>query len=115
MTREEIIAWANEEALVWQQQASEEADASRAVGVRYATKQQLCFRAIVEEIEQLTDLLRSAHVIALRKGADTAWERFAASIQKAGIGSVTARVYRVLPSDADLKADTADMPDRGDR
>lgn len=48
---------------------------------------------------QLTELLRSAHAIAERRGADTAWQRFATSIQALGIGSVTARTYRVLPSD----------------
>jgi len=45
---------------------------------------------------ELEDLLRSAHCIALRKGEGTAWERFATSIQNAGVGSVTARTYRVL-------------------
>jgi len=44
----------------------------------------------------LEDLLRSAHCIALRKGEGTAWERFAMSIQNAGVGSVTARTYRLL-------------------
>ena len=43
---------------------------------------------------ELEYLLRSAHAIAARKGEDTAWETFAKSIQKAGIGSVTARVYK---------------------
>lgn len=47
----------------------------------------------------LEELLRSAHCIALRNGEGTAWERFAESIQKAGVGSVTARTYRVLPTD----------------
>lgn len=46
---------------------------------------------------ELEDLLRSAHAIALRKGEDTAWNRFAASIKEKGIGSITARVYKVLP------------------
>lgn len=49
---------------------------------------------------ELTELLRSAHCIAERKGEDVAWERFATSVLNAGIGSVTARTYRVLPSDA---------------
>ena len=48
---------------------------------------------------ELEDLLRSAHCIALRKGQGTAWERFAASISKLGIGSITARTYRILPDD----------------
>lgn len=39
------------------------------------------------------DLLRSAHAIALRKGADTDWERFARRIASFGIGSVTAKVF----------------------
>ena len=42
---------------------------------------------------ELEDLLRSAHAIAARNGANTSWSRFAASIQKFGIGSVTARHY----------------------
>lgn len=57
--------------------------------------------------EQMEDLLRSAHAIAARKGAGVAWERFAASIAKLGIGSVTARTYRVLESDQ------ADPPKEG--
>lgn len=48
---------------------------------------------------ELEELLRSARTIAQRKGADTAWERFDASIASAGVGSVTARVYKILPSD----------------
>jgi hypothetical protein len=51
-----------------------------------------------EREQELTDLLRSAHCIADRNGEDVDWERFAKSILKAGIGSVTARTYRVLPS-----------------
>lgn len=50
------------------------------------------------EIE-LEDLLRSAHCIALRKGEGTAWERLAESIRSAGVGSVTARTYKVLEGD----------------
>jgi hypothetical protein len=50
------------------------------------------------EIE-LEELLQSARAIAQRRGADTAWERFDESVAKAGVGSVTARVYRILPSD----------------
>lgn len=47
----------------------------------------------------LEDLLTSARVIAQRKGANTAWERFDARLKTAGIGSVTAKVFKVLPSD----------------
>lgn len=52
-----------------------------------------------ERTRLLEDLLRSAHCIALRQGADTAWDTFAASIKAAGIGTVTARVYKVPGSD----------------
>lgn len=48
---------------------------------------------------ELEDLLTSARAIAQRQGADTAWERFDARLQQAGIGSVTAKVFKVLPSD----------------
>jgi hypothetical protein len=47
----------------------------------------------------LEELLRSACAIADRKGADTAWDRFVASIHAVGLNGVTARTYRILPSD----------------
>jgi hypothetical protein len=50
---------------------------------------------------ELEDLLTSARCIAQRKGADTAWDRFDARLRAAGIGSVTAKVFKILPSDAD--------------
>lgn len=52
-----------------------------------------------ERAAAATALLRSARAIAQRQGAGTAWERFDASIGALGIGSVTARTYRVLPSE----------------
>lgn len=48
---------------------------------------------------ELEDLLRSACAIAERKGADTAWERFSARLAEAGISPVTAKVFKILPSD----------------
>jgi len=48
---------------------------------------------------ELTDLLTSARCIAQRKGESTAWERFDERLAKADIGSVTANVFKVLPSD----------------
>lgn len=48
-----------------------------------------------ERTKALEELLCSAHCIALRHGADTAWDTFAASIRALGIGAVTARVYKV--------------------
>ncbi len=48
---------------------------------------------------ELEDLLSSARAIAQRKGVDTAWERFDNRLKAAGIGWVTAKTFRVLPSD----------------
>jgi hypothetical protein len=50
-------------------------------------------------MEEMQELLRSAHAIADRKGENTHWKRFSESITKVGIGPVTARTYRILPSD----------------
>lgn len=47
----------------------------------------------------LEELLRSACAIAERQGAGTAWDRFAASVHAVGLNGITARTYRVLPSD----------------
>lgn len=48
---------------------------------------------------ELEDLLTSARAICQRRGEETAWERFDDRLAKAGIGCVTARVFRVLESD----------------
>ncbi len=61
--------------------------------------------------QRLEALLTSAAAIAGRRGADTAWERFAASVRAEGIGQITPRTYRVLPSDGDaLPATSSDDP-----
>ena len=57
------------------------------------------FNAKIQREAELEDLLRSACAIAERKGEGTAWERFLASAAELGINGVTARTYRVLPSD----------------
>lgn len=49
--------------------------------------------------QAMEELLRSACAIAERKGAETAWERFVNSIRELGLNGVTARTYRILPSD----------------
>ena len=68
--------------------------------------QQNFYEAVAEglraEIVELKDLLTSARCICQRQGADTAWERFDARLAAAGIGNVTAKVFKVLPSDAEL-------------
>lgn len=51
---------------------------------------------------ELEDLLVSARAIAEREGLDTAWERFSNRLKAAGIGSITAKTFRVLPSDQAL-------------
>ena len=71
---------------------------SQIVTAMYLELSQIATAKTSRELE-LEDLLRSAHAIAERKGADTAWERFAARCKEQGIGSVTARVYKVAPSD----------------
>jgi len=47
-------------------------------------------------IAELEDLLVSAHAIARRHGTDTAWDRFSIRLQNYGIGSVTAKTFRIL-------------------
>jgi hypothetical protein len=49
--------------------------------------------------DELEELVRSACAIAERKGASTAWDRFTASARALGLNGVTARTYRILPSD----------------
>lgn len=54
----------------------------------------------------LEELVRSACAIAERQGAGTAWNRFIASAKSFGLNGVTARTYRILPSDADTSQPT---------
>jgi len=49
--------------------------------------------------QEARELLRSACAIAERKGEGTHWGRFIESIRKLGLNGITARTYRVLPSD----------------
>ena len=64
----------------------------------YLELSQIATAKTARELE-LEDLLISARAIAERKGEDVAWERFSERLQKVGIGSVTPRTFRVLPSD----------------
>jgi hypothetical protein len=54
-----------------------------------------------KRIAQLEDLLVSARVIVLRHGDNTAWDRFDARLQEAGIGCVTARTFKILPGEVE--------------
>lgn len=56
-----------------------------------------------ERYQEIRELLTAARAICARRGKDTAWERFDASIAKLGIGAVTARVYKVLPDDPQVE------------
>ena len=53
-----------------------------------------------KRVDELSDLLTSARAIAERKGEGTHWERFSERLGAAGIGSITPRTFRVLPSDS---------------
>jgi len=66
---------------------------------------QAAIQHALDVIDELVDLLRSARCIAERKGADTAWKRFSDRIGSLGIGSVTAKVFKVLPSDLEAGSD----------
>jgi hypothetical protein len=54
-----------------------------------------------DRVKELEDLLTSAHAIVKRQGEGTAWGRFSERLSKAGIGSITPRVFKVLPSDCE--------------
>lgn len=53
---------------------------------------------------ELEDLLISARAIAEREGAETAWARFSKRLADAGIGSVTPKTFKILPSDVEEDA-----------
>ena len=50
-------------------------------------------------INELEDILTSAHAIARRRGDDVNWDRFASRISAVGIGCVTAKTFRMLNGD----------------
>ncbi len=54
---------------------------------------------VVKQVDEMVELLRSANAIASRGGEDTDWKRFSSSISKLGIGSITARTYRIIKDD----------------
>lgn len=47
----------------------------------------------------LEDLLTSVRNIARREGVDTAWWRLDAAVARHGIGDITAKTFKTLPSD----------------
>lgn len=55
--------------------------------------------SLQQRMEELEELLISARCIAKRQGEQTHWERFDNAIAKAGIGNITAKVFKILPSD----------------
>lgn len=74
-------------------------------GLRAALEQA---QAAAKRQDELVDLLVSARAIAERQGEDTAWDRFSQRIASFGIGCVTAKVFKVLPSD--LEQDDQPIP-----
>jgi hypothetical protein len=68
-------------------------------GRREDKREILGLRDAADRIVELEELVCSACAIADRKGAGTAWDRFLASAAKLHLNGVTARTYRVLPSD----------------
>jgi len=65
-----------------------------------------------KRVEQLEDLLSSAYNIANRDGKDTHWFRFAAQLHVHGISPVTAKTFKILPSDEGYQPDrTAEQDD----
>ena len=60
----------------------------------YLELSQVATAKTARELE-LEDLLTSARAIAQRGGEATAWDRFDAAVAKAGVGSVTAKVFKV--------------------
>ncbi len=61
-----------------------------------------------KRVAVLEDLLSSAYTIANRKGIDTHWFRFAAQLHINGISQVTAKTFKILPSDPEY---TTTQPD----
>lgn len=58
-----------------------------------------------KRVEQLEDLLSSAYNIANRNGEDTHWLRFAAQLHVHGISPITAKTFKILPSDENYQPD----------
>lgn len=78
----------------------EESSATRRATLRECADALRMIIAIPDERDkELEELLRSACAIADRNGESTAWERFGNAIRKVGLSGITARTYRVLPSD----------------
>lgn len=53
-----------------------------------------------QRMGELGEIATSAHAIAKRNGEGTAWERFSARCAALGVGSITPKTFRVLPTDA---------------
>lgn len=68
----------------------------------YLELSQIATAKTARELE-LEDLLSSARAIAKREGAETAWARFDERLAGAGISAITAKVFKVLPSDSEAE------------
>lgn len=54
---------------------------------------------LIARVVELEDLLSSAYNIANRNGKDTHWLRFSGKLHAHGISPVTAKTFKILPSD----------------
>lgn len=96
---------AEDECARWQEkhdEAKAELGIAEAKFARFDKDREIQLARRVELERQLGEahaLLRSACAIAERAGSNTAWERFIQSVFALGLNGVTARTYRVLPSD----------------
>lgn len=64
----------------------------------YLELSQVATAKTARELE-LEDLLQSTRCIAQRKGESTAWARFDERLANAGISPVSAKPFKILPSD----------------
>lgn len=92
---------------LWELQASMDADPANAqkretlrmCADTLKTMMEMMPPRVSQREMQMEEILRSCHAVAKRRGEATAWNRLSKSIEAMGIGYVTARTYRALPSD----------------
>lgn len=65
--------------------------------------------ALQKRVAVLEDLLSSAYNIANRNGENTHWERFAGQLHINGISPITAKTFKILPSDTAYKPQADDV------
>ena len=79
-------------------------DRSPSVSDEAVTMLALNNTVLQKRISVLEGLLSSAYNIANRNGESTHWQRFASQLHVNGISPVTAKTFKILPSDIELSA-----------